>query len=158
MALVFLDVDGTLLPFGSSSISPAGTDSLLAGINPRHGPRLAALPCELIWATTWMDQANETIAPILGLPPLPVLEPSTPTVEDDYFRLHWKTRAIVGQAAGRAFAWIDDEISESDREWIDDQHSAPVLLLRVDAMHGLTVDDVDTLGTWLEEISEHRLR
>jgi hypothetical protein len=151
MALVFLDVDGTLLPFGSSSGSPDGTESLLAGIEPRHGPRLAALPCELVWATTWMEQANETIAPLLGLPRLPVLDALAPTVEDDYFKLHWKTRAIVGRAAGDAFAWMDDEITDADREWVDDQHPAPALLLQVDPLRGLTVHDIDALETWLEE-------
>ncbi|MEU9895121.1 hypothetical protein ACIBCS_03055 [Streptomyces phaeochromogenes] len=32
---------------------------------------LMALPCELVWATTWMAEANETVAPRLGLPELP---------------------------------------------------------------------------------------
>src|SRR5947209_2725404 len=30
------------------------------------GPRLLALGCELVWATTWMAQANEEIAPRRG--------------------------------------------------------------------------------------------
>jgi hypothetical protein len=148
MALVFLDVDGTLLPFGATAAA-AGSDSLVPRIDPRHGPRLARLPGELVWATTWMEQANEAIAPILGLPPLPVLYPLAPTVEDDYFGLHWKTRAIVDRAAGHPFAWIDDEITASDQEWIDDRHAAPALLLRVDAHHGLTTQDLDALEAWL---------
>jgi hypothetical protein len=96
-----------------------------------------------------MEQADEAIAPILGLPRLPVLQSSEPAVEDDYFGLHWKTRAIVNWAAGRAFAWVDDEITESDREWIEDRHAAPALLLRVDARRGLTVQDLDTVEAWL---------
>ncbi|WP_214405667.1 HAD domain-containing protein [Pseudonocardia lacus] len=149
MALVFLDIDGTLLPFGATITDPAGSDSLVPRIDPRHGPRLARLPGELVWATTWMEQANDVLAPVLGLAPLPVLEPLEPTVEDDYFGLHWKTRAIVDLAAGRAFAWVDDEITEADREWVRDRHAAPALLLRVDAHLGLTVQDLDALEAWL---------
>ncbi|MEH0820113.1 MULTISPECIES: hypothetical protein [unclassified Micromonospora] len=53
--LLFLDVDGTLLPFGGSAgPSDDGVNPLLAGLDAGHGCRLAALPCALVWATTWM--------------------------------------------------------------------------------------------------------
>ena len=35
-----------------------------------QGPRLTALGCDLVWATTWMAEANESIAPRIGLPSL----------------------------------------------------------------------------------------
>jgi len=148
MPLVFLDVDGVLLPFGAAAPVTA-TDSPVARIDPRQGPRLARLPAELVWATTWMEEANDTLAPVLGLPRLPVLDPPDPTAEDGYFGLHWKTRAIVDRAAGRAFAWVDDEITAADREWVRDRHAAPALLLRVDAHRGLTAEDLDALEAWL---------
>jgi hypothetical protein len=44
---------------------------LLAGLDPEHGRRLAALPCDLVWATTWMAETNEVLAPRLGTPPGP---------------------------------------------------------------------------------------
>jgi hypothetical protein len=69
------------------------------------GVRLAALPCDLVWATTWEDEANTEIAPRLGLPPLPVVHWPEPSAEhehvDRWFGLHWKTRALVG-VGGRA--------------------------------------------------------
>lgn len=64
--LLFLDVDGPLLPFGDGpQREPSGTatDSHLTRLDPRVGPRLAALPCELVWATTWEEAANTDIAP-----------------------------------------------------------------------------------------------
>jgi hypothetical protein len=83
--LLFLDVDGPLIPFGSprpyptyktERLKPLGTAShpLLPRLDPAHGPRLMALPCEVVWATTWMADANECIAPRLGLPELPVVD------------------------------------------------------------------------------------
>jgi hypothetical protein len=151
MALVFLDVDGTLLPFGSADAALTGADHPLPRVDPRHGPRLARLPGRLVWATTWMEEANEVLAPLLGLPRLPVLDPPEPTVEDRYFGLHWKTRAIIDTAAGTAFAWLDDEITDADREWVADRHRAPALLLRVDPRRGLATADLDELEAWLRE-------
>jgi hypothetical protein len=34
---------------------------------------LLELECELVWATTWMADANDEICPRLGLPALPVV-------------------------------------------------------------------------------------
>jgi hypothetical protein len=53
--LLFLDVDGTLIPFGGPRQHPAyppapeaGASPLLARMNPRHGPCLRGLGCELV--------------------------------------------------------------------------------------------------------------
>jgi hypothetical protein len=95
VAFVFLDVDGTILPFGAStvlaSIGTAVRSPLLGHLDLEVGARLAALPGELVWATTWMEEANEVLAPILGLPGLPVLDWPERSVEDTYFGLHPKT-------------------------------------------------------------------
>ncbi|SNY41076.1 hypothetical protein [Paractinoplanes atraurantiacus] len=89
--LLFLDVDGPLLPFTHRETSPPGpahpprpfappetsarghAHPLLHRLDPADGPRLLALGCDLIWTTTWMSDANDLIAPRLGLPALPVL-------------------------------------------------------------------------------------
>ncbi|MER6758463.1 HAD domain-containing protein [Micromonospora echinofusca] len=148
--LLFLDVDGTLLPFASAA-GPMGDDAnpLLAGLDAEHGRRLAALPCDLVWATTWMHDANEVLALRLGLPQLPVVD--WPDDEDDDGRLHWKTRRLVKWAAGRRFAWVDDEITDADRTWVAANHRAPALLHRVDLRCGLTDADYQAVARWLNE-------
>ena len=165
--LLFLDVDGPLIPFGAppshryptwpsaTSSGPregAAANPLLARVDPGHGARLAALPCQLVWATTWEDEANVCLAPLLGLPPLPVVDwPPPSPLEDEDARagLHWKTRALVAWASGRPFAWADDELGGSDRAWVAARHPGPALLHRVDARFGLTGDDYRTLDSWL---------
>lgn len=79
--LLFLDVDGPLIPFGARDgayptyppVPPASVSPLLARLDPAHGARLAALPYELVWATTWEADANAWVAPRLGLPDLPLV-------------------------------------------------------------------------------------
>ncbi|NBE51508.1 HAD domain-containing protein [Streptomyces boluensis] len=165
--LLFLDVDGPLIPFGASpGERPEGYPTyranvpdavatahpLLNRIDPRLGPRLAALGCELVWATTWMDDANVCVAPWLGLPQLPVVDwpEDDATVADDRCRgLHWKTRALVDRAAGRTFLWVDDEIGAADRAWVTAHHPGCALLHRVDPRQGLTETDLQLLERWL---------
>ncbi|MET4672720.1 MULTISPECIES: HAD domain-containing protein [Streptomyces] len=163
--LLFLDVDGPLIPFGgtpqqypegyptnraASGPRTAAAHPLLTRINPANGPRLSALGCELVWATTWMADANECVAPWLGLPPLPVMAWPEDSAEDDAAGLHWKTRALVDRAAGRPFVWVDDEITATDRAWVKSHHGGRALLHRVDPRHGLTNADFAAVAEWLD--------
>jgi hypothetical protein len=74
---------GTLLSYGGAQL-PATleqwdqwqhpSDPHLAKVVPALGPRLLAMPCDLMWVTAWMHDANAVIAPLLGLPELPVAQ------------------------------------------------------------------------------------
>ncbi|MEU6387968.1 HAD domain-containing protein [Streptomyces sp. NPDC046939] len=163
--LLFLDVDGPLIPFGATReempagypvYEPArpprgaGTNPLVSRIDPALGPRLLALPCTLVWATTWGVEANECVAPWLGLPELPLVEwPDSAEDDDQVVGLHWKTRALVDWADGRPFAWVDDEISDRDRLWLDAEQPGRAFAHRVDPRHGLTDSDFTALHRWL---------
>ncbi|CCH35656.1 hypothetical protein ABZ816_13720 [Actinosynnema sp. NPDC047251] len=154
--LLFLDVDGPLIPFGGGGAYPAfrsvdGGNPLLERVDPAHGARLAALPCDLVWATTWGADANADIAPLLGLPPLPVVE-WPDDGEPAPGGLHWKTRALLAHAGGRSFAWVDDEISDADRAHVAAHHPAPALLHRVDPRRGLADVDHAALADWLRSL------
>ncbi|MEV0299375.1 HAD domain-containing protein [Nocardia sp. NPDC050710] len=154
--LLFLDVDGPLLPFGEHPRREprnVGSDSRFSQLSPDVGQRLAALPCELVWATTWEDEANAEIAPRIGLPQLPVVNWPEPSAEheheDRWFGLCWKTRTLVGWAAGRPFAWVDDEITSADRSWVATHHPGRALLRRVESSRGLSDEDITALDQWL---------
>lgn len=162
MPLLYLDVDGPLIPFGAVTPYPtyendhpgteADADSLLHRVNPALGPRLRSLPCELVWATAWTSDANDLVAPRLGLPPLPVVfwpGPSDQDDEDERAGLHWKTRHLVDWAAGRPFVWVDDELTGTDRAWVKAHHPSAALLHHVESERGLTDLDITALADWL---------
>lgn len=142
--LVFIDVDGTLLPFGA-----AGDYPNFRQMDRRHGSRLLALGAELWWATAWMHEANDAIGPLLGLPELPVVD--LPAWDDDFVddRLCWKTTTLVAHAAGRPFVWLDDEPTDADDEYVAAHHAGPALLYRTDPDVGLTEADFDAVADWL---------
>ncbi|HEV2345634.1 MAG TPA: HAD domain-containing protein [Actinocrinis sp.] len=159
--LLFLDVDGPLLPFGATRRErPNGyprfdhglgvdANPLLARLDPQLGPRLRALRCEIVWATSWEDDANHEIAPLLGFIELPVVTWPDDSDQDDHHRLHWKTKTLVEWAEGRTFAWADDEITDTDRDWVAAHHRGQALLHRVNPVWGLTDADFEVLGKWL---------
>lgn len=173
--LLFLDVDGTVLPTGGVSLPETlegwyatwqhASNPQLAAIDRSHGRRLLSLGCEVVWATAWMHDVNTVIAPILGLPALPVAEMGElPGLDDplwadddDAAALSWKTRHPCRIAAGRPFVWIDDELTAADRTWVSANHSGSALLHRVDSQTGLQGGDLDVVETWLRTLNEDEL-
>jgi hypothetical protein len=67
---------------------------LLDRLDPADGRRLLALGCQLVWATTWMADANDLVAPRLGLPELPVVE----FPEDDEPERGYSTTSLLAVA------------------------------------------------------------
>lgn len=155
--LLFLDVDGPLNPWAAKpERRPDGYTTIRVALqpgralrvwlNPSHGAALLGLDYDLCWATTWMDAANRWIAPVIGLPELPYVDFGT-----DLFALrpdgvHWKTEAIVAYAEGRPFAWVDDEQTPADEEYVAAHHGAPALLHHVSPHLGLREEDFGALA------------
>lgn len=171
--LLFVDVDGVLNPYaanplrrpigyathrmnpldqhGATWVSQYGKP-LRVWLNPSHGSYLLALPYELVWATTWAAEANIWIAPHVGLPELPVVDwPEVHAVRDD--GTYFKTHDLVRYAAGRPFAWVDDEIGPADREYVTRHHAGAALLHHVNPRLGLLDDDFHELHVWASKLS-----
>lgn len=101
--MIYLDVDGVILPFGRAPDGPAYDEQILAdgdsydiadGIRPRLA-RLLELG-EVVWATAWLQDAH-LVAAALDLPCLEVVD-----YRDS------KIPPILEHARGRRFVLIDD--------------------------------------------------
>lgn len=174
---LLIDVDGPLNPVMSISqarargydrhmLNPMMADGsmwrdahgmkLRVFLNRAHGEGLLKLTdvFDLVWATTWEHEANMLIGPRIGLPKLPVIEfdrswrlPTRP--DGTYF----KTHDVVRYVNGRSFAWVDDEVSEHDEEYVAEHHTGPALLCDVSPLTGLTGEHFAKLREWAEEIN-----
>lgn len=159
--LLFLDVDGPLNPYAAKpERRPAGYTTvrvpevgrrrpLRVWLHPGHGAALMGLGCELVWATTWMADANRWIGPVLGLPELPFVDFGEALFRERPDGVHWKTEPLVDHAAGRPFVWVDDEQSHLDDDFVRDRHPAPALLHHVDPRVGLREPDFRALRDWV---------
>lgn len=159
--ILFLDVDGTLLPFGgpgmpavpdAPEVWTASSNPYLARIDRALGPLLTGLGCDLVWATAWMDAANEVIGTLLGLRRLPVADLPAYVGDIGEGRLQWKTEAQVRIADGRPFVWIDDVIGETGRRFVEVGHAGEALLHKVDSTVGVTADDLDVVAAWVRDV------
>jgi hypothetical protein len=71
---------------------------------------------------------------------------------DDWLGLHWKTRTLVEWAAGRPFAWVDDEITPADQIWVSANQPSQTLLHHVESSRGLGDRDFTVLDEWLRAV------
>ncbi|MFE2967540.1 hypothetical protein ACFXKC_28480 [Streptomyces sp. NPDC059340] len=169
--LLLIDVDGPLNPYAAKPsrrpegyqthrMRPSGWEQpwqkpLRVWLNPSHGPALQALPFDLVWCTTWAAEANEWIAPHIGLPDLPVVDWSKDAPgprRDQPGGTFWKTQHVVKWAQGRPFAWIDDDIDDQDRDYVEEHHDGPALLHFVSPRAGLLQPDFDALTAWADSL------
>lgn len=155
--LLLIDVDGPLNPYAQSERKKARdkvfTRYLMlcykVWLRRWHGEELLKLAevYDLVWCTTWEHNANKLIGPKIGLPDLPVIEFPAPPSKPDA-RLYFKTPTVVEYAAGRPFAWIDDEVTHWDVDYVGVCHDGPSFLLPVDPATGLLQDHFDRLAAW----------
>ncbi|SCG55237.1 HAD domain-containing protein [Micromonospora zamorensis] len=148
--LLLLDIDGVLNPYGSPQ-PPAGYTEhrLFPGeepvrVNPVHGTWIteASAVLDIAWATSWNDEANQLLAPLLHITPLPVVTmPCTP------FHPSEKIPLIAAYAQQRPATWIDDLHSPEAHVWAA-RRTSPTLLITTDPAIGLTRDSIDRVITW----------
>lgn len=160
--MLLLDVDGPLNPemnptvahnkgYARHHLHSENGKTYPVLLNPTHGKALLALTdvFDLVWATTWVHEANTLIAPLLGLPTnLPVI-PWPDGAMDTYRRGSWKTEHIALWAGKRPFAWLDDEINSRDRRYLAaTTYIGPHLAHRVEPHIGLRDADFTAVRLW----------
>lgn len=154
--MLLLDVDGVLNPYGFSR-RPAGftehhlfpDDDEPVLVNPEHGAWIGELTrtCDVTWATSWNQDANRLLCPLLGIGALPVL--SMPAVP---FRPADKVPLIARHSRGRAAVWIDDLHTAEAHAW-QRGRAEPTILIGVDPAVGLARGAVDRVHLWAARLT-----
>lgn len=144
---LLVDVDGVLAPI-VSGIAPPGftrhTVQLPGGtqhdvwLNPEHGSWLRQLTksFELVWATGWEHYAPRLLGPLLGLPPMPVIEF---TKRPQLGVALAKVPDVITFVGDAPAAWIDDDLGETAASWRQ-QREAKTLLIKPDRSIGFTLE------------------
>jgi hypothetical protein len=154
--MLAVDVDGVISLFGFEEPPDRSVarfeliDGMVHCISTAAGERLHRLAelYELVWATGWEDRANDSLAPVLGLPELPYL---TFDGAARFGSAHWKLGPLDEYAGNRALAWIDDSFDESCFQWAQTR-TAPTLLVPTEAPHGLEEAQTEALTSWAREL------
>jgi hypothetical protein len=152
--LLLLDIDGVLNPYGVSEPSAGYSDHHLfpgeepVRVNPLHGAWLteARSVLDIAWASSWNDEANTLLSPLLNMTPLPVV-----TMPPPPFDAGEKVPVIAAYAQQRPVAWIDDLHTPRAQRWAASR-TAPTLLMTTDPTIGLTRDSIDRVIAWARDL------
>lgn len=174
--LWLLDIDGVVNALGTSlpaDVWPEGAwvQRVVQVEIPDRGPMtlpiLASRPvlefltsvfttgrAEIRWHSTWRSAAVTGLAPMFGLPPIPIsIAPEwSQRPPGTWWKLPAAERAV---AAGRRLVWTDDDLAlyRADPQAADRlaalDASPDVLLRSVDGRSGLTPDDLTAIDEFL---------
>jgi hypothetical protein len=151
--LLCIDVDGVLNPYFAHRVGARfvahRVGNHVVHLEPAHGPSLLAFAdrFDLVWATSWEDEANEIIGPLLGWPTLPVIH------FDSEVNKTGKSPAIEHYAAGRPLVWIDDQPLRGDRAWERDRNlRIPTRILKPNSGQGLGSDHLAAITAFYERL------
>jgi hypothetical protein len=148
--ILLVDVDGVLNPYGFDA-PPEGFQrfDVFSGEEPvlvsrMHGRWLRELGAvfDLMWATSWNDDANRLLAPLLGIEALPVVSMPEPP-----FPPSAKVGLIAAAIGSSVAAWLDDQHGEAAQAWANARRD-PTLLVGIEPAIGLRRNDVDRLLAW----------
>lgn len=153
----FLDVDGVIAPVGEPH-GPHAHNHANGPANLGHAAgmwmcwdtsvieRVAGLHrdalVEVVWLTSWGQDAPKHVAPLLGLPTFAVCPDLT---DGTGWAKASAARAYLAAHPGRPFVWTDDHLTASRRSSFKQSHRQPSLMIQPVSNVGLTARDLDRI-------------
>ena len=160
--VLLLDVDGVVNkvrddpdPEGFRDFQEALCKGSQIRYSPKMAERIAALEVDLHWLTTWCDDANEHISPLLKVGVLPVV--GMEVLRGYLGRGWWKSVAAEEFVVklGRPFIWVDDDLWAAERNdevpWLV-ECEIPHLCIAPDTFRGLLPRHLDQIEAWINEL------
>lgn len=158
MTILFLDVDGVLNRYGFRKADPSGWGDFIdhpnvngytLNLSKDMGEALNGLDVEIVWCTTWENEADTFVADLVGLPRgLRVMK----------LGRDWKLGAVIEEINDNPqdFIWIDD--TDIDRFFTDahdcaKENGVRCLLIEPDPRIGITRDDIESIRNFLDNPS-----
>jgi len=143
---LYLDVDGVInaqMPYGWGKLAKGKAAGWRIRWAPRMIDALAAMDVELVWTTTWRDEAVTELAPLIGwgghgrvLHPLDgdLIWPS----------IDWKFDAVRADQIGNPspYIWLDDELEAQHK-----RHGG--LVVTVPSVTGISPRLIDLMNTYI---------
>jgi hypothetical protein len=164
---LFLDVDGVLNAYDLAGRPPpcafgdfrkVHAMGFRLWLSRQMGRRLARLPVDIAWSTTWSPYVDDVIAGAVGLPRgLPVAA-SPPALVDEQRYDNWKLVQVRSflTARPRPFVWLDDDALDAPgpegitpRRWAAGL-DLPSLLVAPSPATGLRPGELDEIAGWLD--------
>lgn len=156
--MLYLDVDGVLSPYAHQA--PTWDDWRRIDHAPYHlvlsesmATRLDRLEAEIVWLTTWEDQANHYVGSALGWDALDVVGRRRGPA-DRWWKLEALRRRI--RRDPHPFVWVDDELERRARmvePWLDEL-GIPHLLVSPDPETGLSSAELDEIERFVSDIRD----
>lgn len=155
-----IDIDGVLNPDWSNSEAKkngirriwhvqSGSVRYRMLLNPTHGSWLNELSefFQLVWATTWQDEANDAIRHKLGIPELPVIY----FTSKEWVTNHSKVPDVLNYVGDTPFVWIEDDLTDRDREMLKNSGTNH-RIFEIDPKIGFQREHVDAALKWNSEL------
>jgi hypothetical protein len=163
MTKLHLDVDGVLnaqiptqagWPDKDEGIAISDGWGWLIRWSPSMLKELAGFDLDLVWTTTWRDDAVTSIAPLIGWGDHGSV--MHPVADSEYRRgydhsIVWKYEAMQRmyseQENRERFVWIDDEIEPHMIEWAE---GVGGLAINTNPLTGISVADINLIKEYLD--------
>jgi hypothetical protein len=111
---------------------------------------------DVVWHSTWRASAVTDLAPMLGLPPIPIsvapewMPEWTPKWTQRADGVWWKLPAAQRVvAAGRPLVWTDDDLGVLADQVAALAEHPDTLLIGPDPQTGITADQLETIAAFL---------
>jgi HAD domain in Swiss Army Knife RNA repair proteins len=103
---------------------------------------------DVVWHSTWRAAAVTDLAPVLGLPAIPIS--IAPEWTDRPAGLWWKVPAAERVvASGRPLVWTDDDIAALPEQVAQLAHRSDTLLVSPDPRTGLTPEHLNAIAEFI---------